>query len=522
MYIFENTDNAQHRRRINSLAQSFVIKADVAPGNGDFQFLTSFGDPVNHLRELPHDVRLLRVSEVQAIGRPDRRRARTGHVARGFGHSVHGSQPRIQIAPAAVAVECHRQASSLLRSLNPDHAGIARARAFDGVGLHHMIVLLPDPTLAANIRACQQTLQVAGKIPAAAQLDVLWHFPRHRWFPAFQRTLVHRCVVGQSMIGNFGDNLPMLKNAHLAVTGNPSHFHRVETPLLEDTENFFLTSFLRNQQHAFLRLAEHDLVWSHARLALRHASHLNLDSHVATCSHLAGRTGQPGRTHVLNANDGAGLHGFEACLQQKFFEEWISDLNVGPLCFRRFAEFFAGHGGAVDAISASLCPDVNHRIAFARSLGVEDLVPPDQAESKGIHQGITGIARFKFGLSAEVRHTKTVSIRGDATDHPFEQRMILLDLLRGHSRPRLSGRAQLGSIRDWSKPQRIHYRYRPCAHGENIAQDSAHACRRALKWLDERRMVVRFNLERARPSFADVDDAGVFTGALHHAAAARG
>ena len=114
------------------------------------------------LRELPHDLRLLRIAKVQAVGRTHRSRAGAGYIARGFGDSVHGSELRIEIAPAAIAIERHGQAA--LAALYADYARIARAWAFDGIGLHHVVVLLPNPAFAANIRAGQQALQIAGEI----------------------------------------------------------------------------------------------------------------------------------------------------------------------------------------------------------------------------------------------------------------------------------------------------------------------------------------------------------------------
>ena len=38
---------------------------------------------------------------------------------------------------------------------------------------------------------------------------------------------------------------------------------------------------------------------------------------------------------------------------------------------------------------------------------------------------------------------------------------------------------------DRAEAQRIHHRYRPRSHGEDVAQDSAYAGGRALKRLDE-------------------------------------
>src|SRR5437016_2831311 len=75
---------------------------------------------------------------------------------------------------------------------------------------------------------------------------------------------------------------------------------------------------------------------------------------------------------------------------------------------------------------------------------------------------------------------------------------------------------------DWAKSQRVHYRYWPCAHGEDVTQDSADARGRALKRLYERRVIVRFDLKGAGPAVADVDDAGILSRPLQHALAPRG
>src|SRR5713101_7230244 len=148
--VLKNPNHSENRCRINALAQSFVVKADVATGDGNLEFLASFGDAINGLRKLPHDVRFFGIAEVQAIGRAYGSRSRACHVACGFSDRVHGAELRIEIAPAAIAIERHGQ--SPLRTFHPDHATIARARTFNRVGLHHGIVLLVDPALAADVR----------------------------------------------------------------------------------------------------------------------------------------------------------------------------------------------------------------------------------------------------------------------------------------------------------------------------------------------------------------------------------
>src|SRR6516164_6411763 len=72
-----------------------------------------------------------------------------------------------------------------------------------------------------------------------------------------------------------------------------------------------------------------------------------------------------------------------------------------------------------------------------------------------------------------------------------------------------------------SKPQGIHDRDRPRAHSENVTQNAAHTGRRALKRLDKRRMVMRLDLEGARPPVPNIDDPGVLSRPLQHALAPR-
>ena len=69
--------------------------------------------------------------------------------------------------------------------------------------------------------------------------------------------------------------------------------------------------------------------------------------------------------------------------------------------------------------------------------------------------------------------------------------------------------------------QRVEQRDRPRAHREDVADDAADAGGRALVGLDERRVVVRFDLEDGGEPVADVDGAGVLPGSLQHARAGR-
>src|SRR5580693_856258 len=159
MHVVENPHHSKDGRRINALAQRFVVEADVATCDGNFQLLAGLGDAIDSLRKLPHDVRLLGIAKVETVGSAHWSCSRTGHLARSLGDGVHRTQPRIEITPAAVAIERHRKSTLRLARvwiLNTNYTCIARTRCLDRVGLHHVIVLLPDPALAADVCASQK------------------------------------------------------------------------------------------------------------------------------------------------------------------------------------------------------------------------------------------------------------------------------------------------------------------------------------------------------------------------------
>ena len=58
--------------------------------------------------------------------------------------------------------------------------------------------------------------------------------------------------------------------------------------------------------------------------------------------------------------------------------------------------------------------------------------------------------------------------------------------------------------------QGVHSRYGSRTHGEDVAQDAANACSRALVRLYKRRVIVRFNFENGSQASTYVNDASVF------------
>ena len=129
--------------------------------------------------------------------------------------------------------------------------------------------------------------------------------------------MIQRRVIGERGVGDLRDDFAVLQNSHGRLVDDAADGHGIESPLLEDAEDLVLAAFLGHQQHALLRLAEHDLVGSHAGFALRHQIEFDLQADAAAPAHLAGGASEPRRAHVLDAHDRAGLHGFKASLEQQ-------------------------------------------------------------------------------------------------------------------------------------------------------------------------------------------------------------
>ena len=152
----------------------------------------------------------------------------------------------------------------------------------------------------------------------------------------------------------------------------------------------------------------------------------------------------------------------------------------------------------MNAVAARLGSDIDHRVACTGCLAVENFVFADHAESKCVDQRIAAIAGLELGFAAQTGHAETVAVAGHAAHHAFDDSVILAHQFR-----------LIAAVFDRPKAQRIHHRQRSRTHGKDVAQNPAHAGRRALKGLDVAGVVVALDLKGAGPAVAHVNDAGV-------------
>ena len=106
------------------------------------------------------------------------------------------------------------------------------------------------------------------------------------------------------------------------------------------------------------------------------------------------------------------------------------------------------------------------------------------------HEGIAAIGLVPHGLAADVRDADAVAVVADAGDGALEIVVV------------------------GAEPQPVEQRDRACAHRDDVAEDPPDAGRGTLEGLHRGRMVVRLDLEGDGVPFAEVDHAGVLTGAL--------
>lgn len=131
-----------------------VVERDVAAGDGDLEFEAPVGEALDGLRELPHDLGVLRAAEVQAVRHSGGHGTGHGDVAVRLGECQAGALLRIELAVPAVGVGRDGEAESAL-FVDADHAAVvgeAQRRVAEHVG----VVLIGDPALVRQVRRAEQ------------------------------------------------------------------------------------------------------------------------------------------------------------------------------------------------------------------------------------------------------------------------------------------------------------------------------------------------------------------------------
>ena len=125
--VADEPDAADDRRRRDRAAVGLVVERDVAGDDRDAELLGGLGDALDRLRELPADLGLLRVAEVEAVGEPDRLAAGAGDVQRRAETAQRG-RPRTGRARRAAGRRARRRGRGARRAAARPRRGPAAGR----------------------------------------------------------------------------------------------------------------------------------------------------------------------------------------------------------------------------------------------------------------------------------------------------------------------------------------------------------------------------------------------------------
>ena len=255
---------------------------------------------------------------------------------------------------------------------------------------------------------------------------------------------------------------------------------------------------LHDREHPLLRLGDQHLLGGHRRLAQRHPVEVDVHAGAAVGGGFRQRAGEPGAAEVLDAHDEVAVEQLERALGDDLLGEGIADLDARSAGGSVVVEGGAGQDRhPADAVPPGLGAEQDHRVAVpGRLRGLHPRRRQD-AETQCVDQRVPGVGRVEADLAADVRQSHAVPVAADPGDDARQDASRVIGIGRAES-------------------QAVHHRDRPGAHREDVADDAADPGRRTLVRLDERRVVVRLDLERHREPAADVDHPGVLADAGQH------
>ncbi len=107
--VLDETDRADDRRRVDRPSVRLVVERDVPGHDRSADRLARSRDAVDRRCELPRDLGLLGIPEVEAVREADRLTAHAGDVACGLEHRERTSRERIEPRDAALTVQRERE-----------------------------------------------------------------------------------------------------------------------------------------------------------------------------------------------------------------------------------------------------------------------------------------------------------------------------------------------------------------------------------------------------------------------------
>ena len=127
-----------------------IVERDVSAGHGHAHLLAGVRKPGDRLDELPHGIRVLRRTEVQAVGDRQRLRAHGANVAVRLGQSLAGALVWVELRVAPVGIGGNRDTPPgfLVDADHPCVVGLGKGR----VSADEPVILIGHPARARLIR----------------------------------------------------------------------------------------------------------------------------------------------------------------------------------------------------------------------------------------------------------------------------------------------------------------------------------------------------------------------------------
>ena len=226
-----------------------------------------------------------------------------------------------------------------------------------------------------------------------------------------------------------------------------------------------------------------------------HATDVQINAASAAGGGFHGGAGESGGAQVLQGVDFAGGQGFQAGFNEGFLQEGVAYLHGGAAFLVVAVIVRKGPGSqagsAVDAVPAGAGAGEEQQVARRVGGGAGEVVDFGDAHAHSVDQRIAGVGFVKADFAGHVGDADAVAVPGDAV-HDAAQQPAVVGVVRG------------------AKTEGVKQGDGAGAHGEDVADDAAHAGGGALQGFYGGGVVVGFHFEHDRQAVADVDGAGVF------------
>src|SRR5919201_340324 len=315
-----DANTPDNRRRRDRAPVRLVVERDV-PGDDRNP------ERLGRLRELPADLRLLGIAEVQTVGQRERLAPGAGDVARRLEHRCRSGRERVELADRR-PVERDREAA--IGRKETQHRRI-EPRTSHRPRLNHVVVLFVDPRFRLVIRCRGRPL-------------------RGQWL-RFLLELVARAFVRQERGGDGTFEIAAVEASKLAGVADLADHGVVELPLVEHRFDRVQPHRLDDGYHPLLTLGNHDLPRLEIVLTHRHAVEVDVDAG-AVAGHLGQRRSEPGGAAVLEGGNEPGVDELERGFDQLLASKRIADLHRRPLLLGTLSELLAReYAGTADSVA---------------------------------------------------------------------------------------------------------------------------------------------------------------------------